>query len=173
MDQRFFRNKKMVLPWRRIERVELIDADELARAGVRLVLLDRDNTLVPRDATVAPQSVLAWLEGLRAAGIATWMVSNNFHSSQVERSAEELSCRVVHHAMKPSPLALRLAMRLAGESPRSTVMIGDQLFTDVLASSFARVPCILVEPQCESDLWYTKLFRKVERPILERVPLEG
>lgn len=172
MDLRFPKNTKLVLPWRRVERVELIDPRELAASGVRLVLLDRDNTLVPRDAKTAPDSVLTWLDELRDCGIATWMVSNNFHSSQVERSAAELNCRVVHHAMKPAPVALQRAMRQAGVRPERTVMVGDQLFTDVLASSFAGVRCILVEPQCQSDLWYTKLFRLVERPLLARVPTE-
>ena len=52
-------------PDRYVARVELIDLDELWRSGKRAILLDRDNTLVPRDRHDAPESVAAWLDAAR------------------------------------------------------------------------------------------------------------
>ena len=54
-----------------------------------------------------------------------------------------------------------------------TVLIGDQVFTDVVAANLAGVRTILVRPQSRSDLWYTQLFRLVEEPILRGVRFEG
>ena len=46
---------------------------------------------------IAPPEIVTWLEEVRAAGIATWVVSNNFHTKDVERSARELGCEAVIH----------------------------------------------------------------------------
>ena len=86
--------------WRYVSSVEAIDARGLVDAGVKLVLLDRDNTVVPRDTKRPPASVLAWLDEVRATGIKTCVVSNNFHTGQVQASARELGCKAVDHAME-------------------------------------------------------------------------
>lgn len=151
----------------------LVDVDELVSSGVRLVLLDRDNTCVPRDAAEPPAEVRAWLERAREAGLELCLVSNNFHSSQVRASAELMGCEVVDHALKPLPFALRRAMRLFGETPEHTVMIGDQVFTDVAAGNLAGVRTVLVRPQSRSDLWYTHIFRIFEQLALRGVTFEG
>lgn len=155
----------LVRPWRRERAITDVDVDELAASGVRCVLFDRDNTVVPRDTGVAPADVMDWICRVREAGIALCMVSNNFHSQQVEASAAELGCAVVHHAMKPAPFAVRRALALVGVDASEAVLIGDQVFTDVMAGNLAGVRTILVEPQSTSDLWYTHIFRVFERAI--------
>jgi len=175
MDQRnpLRKNPGLLTPWRRYERVEQIDPLELREQGVRLVLLDRDNTLVPRDGVCAPASVQLWLFDLKAAGIDTIMVSNNFHVQAVARSAGELGVDAIPKACKPLPFALRRAVKLSGHRLGETVMVGDQLFTDVVAGSLASVRTILVAPQSRKDLWYTKILRRVEEPLAGRVPLHA
>ena len=155
----------LVKPWRREADVASIDVGGLVEAGVRCVLIDRDNTVVPRDTKQAPESALAWLDALRAAGIKVCMVSNNFHSREVEESARELGCEVVHHAMKPAPFAVRRALKLMGATADEAVLVGDQVFTDVMAGNLAGVRPILVNPQSTTDLWYTHIFRVFERAI--------
>lgn len=155
----------LVRPWRRERAITDVDVDELAASDVRCVLFDRDNTVVPRDTGVAPESVIDWICRVREAGIALCMVSNNFHSQQVEASAAELGCAVVHHAMKPAPFAVRRALAIVGVDASEAVLIGDQVFTDVMAGNLAGVRTILVEPQSTSDLWYTHIFRVFERAI--------
>lgn len=158
---------------RYVASVDLIDIDTLVAAGVRLVLLDRDNTCVPRDTRVAPPAVREWLGRLRAAGIATCMLSNNFHSGEVAASACELGCPVVDHAMKPAPFSVWVAMARMGVGPEQTVIVGDQVFTDVLAGNLAGVRTILVRPQSRRDLWYTQIFRLGEALVLRGVEFEG
>ncbi len=153
--------------------IELVDVDWLVDAGVRCVLMDRDNTCVPRDASVAPPAVLAWIDRVHAAGISTCVVSNNFHSRQVERSARELGSEVVHHAMKPAPFAVWAALRKMGVTAEEALLIGDQVYTDVVAGNLAGVRTILVRPQSRTDLWYTHILRVFERMILRGHTFEG
>lgn len=155
----------LLTPARRTRAITDISIPELAASGVRCILVDRDNTCVPRDTGRVPAEVLDWLASAREAGMATCMVSNNFHTREVEASAAELGCSCVHHAMKPAPFAVRRALGLVGVSAGEAVLVGDQVFTDVVAGNLAGVRTILVEPQSTSDLWYTHIFRAVERLI--------
>ncbi len=164
---------RVLRPWRCVERVEQIPVGKLVRAGVHCVLIDRDNTCVPRDASKAPDEVVAWLNDVRAAGISTCVVSNNFHTREVERSAAELGSAVVHHAMKPAPFAVCRAMRLMDVTKGETLLIGDQRFTDVAAGNLAGVRTVLVRPQSERDLWYTLILRKIERRVFGERVYEG
>ena len=63
-------------PTRYVSCVERIDLDELWAQGKRAIMLDRDNTLVPRDMKSAPESVAAWLDHARDLGFSLYMVSN-------------------------------------------------------------------------------------------------
>ena len=126
---------------RYVASLPLVSVEGLVRDGVRLVLLDRDNTCVPRDAAEPTAEVMAWLDRAREAGLKLCLVSNNFHSSQVRGSAEHMGVDVVDHAMKPLPFALVRAMRLMGSVPGETVMVGDR-HHDVEAAAACGVPCV-------------------------------
>lgn len=158
---------------RYVASLDLVDVGELRSWGVRLVLLDRDNTCVPRGAERVPEEVRAWLSRVRAAGLEACLVSNNFHSREVRQSADELGCDAIAHAMKPAPIAVWLALALEGVPAEQTVLIGDQVFTDVVAANLAGVRTILVRPQARHDLWYTQLLRLFEKPILRDARFEG
>ena len=159
-------------PARYLSSVDKTDLAELAARGKRCILVDRDNTLVPRDTGRAPRAVLAWLEEARTRGFKLCMVSNNWHGEEVRASARELGLDVISHAMKPAPFALTRALRRLGCAPAEAVMVGDQLYTDVAAGNLAGVEVLLVQPQATQDLWYTQIFRIFERRALRHVPLE-
>lgn len=158
---------------RYVASVDLIDVGWLLDEGVRCVLLDRDNTCVPRDSWVTPPAILEWLDRVHAAGISTCLVSNNFHGSDVERSARSLGSDAVHHAMKPLPFAVWAALRREGATPEEAVLVGDQLYTDMAAGNLAGVRTILVRPQSTRDLWYTLILRRFERLVLGDRHFEG
>lgn len=159
-------------PKRYVASVDRIDLDELWAQGKRAIMLDRDNTLVPRDRKTAPAEISTWLDRARDKGFALYMVSNNWHRDQVMRSASELGLDAISHAMKPAPFALRAALKRMGRTAEEAVLIGDQLYTDVWAGNFAGVDTILVKPQTEVDLWYTQIFRIFERRALRDLTCE-
>ncbi len=159
-------------PNRYVASVERIDLDDLYAQGKRAILLDRDNTLVPRDRATAPEGVAAWLDAARTKGFRLCMVSNNWHRDQVMRSAGELGLEAISHAMKPAPFALLAGLKRTGVPKDQAVMVGDQLYTDVWAGNLAGIDTILVKPQAKADLWYTHIFRIFERRALRNLTCE-
>lgn len=139
----------------------------LHEQGISLLLIDRDNTCVPLGQKRVPFEIKRWFAEAKASGLRIWLISNNWHGSLVRQTAEDLGCRLIHHACKPLPRALKRAMAEEGVRPEETAMIGDQMFTDLVAGNLAGVHTILVDPQCTHDMWYTKILRGLERRMLK------
>jgi uncharacterized protein len=72
--------------------------------------------------------------------------------------------------MKPLPFRCRAIMRTLGFDRRRTALVGDQLFSDVMAARLAGVASILVRPiHPEEERWFTRLKRPLERALLRRM----
>jgi HAD superfamily phosphatase (TIGR01668 family) len=118
----------------------------LRRKGVSLLFLDLDNTLAPYSEDLPSARVLAWMAELKAAGVTLYLISNNSDPGRVERYAEAAGIRGVAKAGKPSPETLRCVMADLRKTPAETALMGDQVFTDVLAANLAGALSILVKP---------------------------
>lgn len=152
----------------RISRID-IDRDLLAQ-GYRNVLLDVDNTILTRDTHEVPRDVGFWLAKARDAGILFCLVSNNWHEG-VYQLANRLLLPIVAKAVKPLPPAFLMALRKLGAKRSQTVVIGDQLVTDVMGAHLLGMKAYLLAPLVEQDLPHTLLLRNFERAVMgERQP---
>ena len=86
----------------------------LARRGIRLLLADLDNTLVPYGVPEPDERVRAWTAALRAEGITLFILSNNRHPQRAERFARALGVPFIGHAGKPKPGSFYRAMEEMG-----------------------------------------------------------
>jgi len=126
--------------------VTAISPHALARRGIRLVLADLDNTLVPyREEEPSPE-LLAWMEGLKAEGIVLFLLSNSRKPGRAQRFAEKLGVPYQGRSGKPGRKGYLRAMERMGAAPEQTVMVGDQIFTDTLGANRAGAVPLLVEP---------------------------
>lgn len=150
-------------PDRYFSRISAIDIQkDIIDQGFTHILLDVDNTILRRDTHEVPRDVKWWLTQARQAGLKFCLVSNNWHHG-VYDLADELDLPIVAKAIKPLPHAFVLARRKIGAKRKTTLMIGDQLMTDVLGAHFLRMTTYLVCPLVEQDLKHTLLLRNVER----------
>ena len=137
----------------------------LAENGVRALIMDIDNTLVTYDDADPTERVLAWFAMMVAEGIALSFVSNN-HKERVERFNSKLGYFATYDGSKPSRKALRRAIGAMGSTIENTVMIGDQVFTDVYAGKRLGLRTILVKPIKDKTTLFVRTKRFFERPIL-------
>ena len=126
--------------------VSQIDPGALARRGIRLVLADLDNTLVPYKVTEVPEEVRAWKQALEENKIQLFLLSNSRKPGRAQRFAEKLGIPYQGHSGKPKRGGYLRAMERMGCTPEETVMVGDQIFTDTLGANNAGVTPLLVEP---------------------------
>jgi uncharacterized protein len=142
-----------------------IDLGALSAQGIDTLLMDLDNTLLPRDSSVIPDDVVAWAASLPELGFRVCLVSNNWHQ-RVFEVAEELGFRLVAKAVKPLPFAFLRALKLMGATRERSAIVGDQMFTDVLGGKLLGIKTIMVLPLSTSDLPHTLILRHVEKVLL-------
>lgn len=123
-----------------------ISPKALARKGIRLVLADLDNTLVPYKVTRPPAEVIAWKKALEAEGIVLFLLSNSRKPGRAQAFAQQLGIPCQGHSGKPRKAGYLKAMERMGCAPEQTVMVGDQIFTDTLGANNAGVTPLLVRP---------------------------
>lgn len=148
-----------------------IDYIGLYNAGYRLVLLDIDNTLVPHGQDRPDPTAAETVHRILKAGLACIVVSNA-RSSRSRIFCERLGVSCVPGAGKPSTRGVLRACSLAGVDPVRTVLIGDQLFTDIAAARRAGCASIRVQPLDPSEPFYIYIKRLFERPLIRRYHLE-
>lgn len=154
-------------PHHRFAAVADIDPEWLRREGISALLLDVDDTIIPGDDRPIAPAALEWLARVQSAGIEVAILSNGT-PRRVALLAERLGLRFFALSGKPFPWAFRRGLAALGSSPRSTAMIGDQLFTDILGARWAGVRAILVEPLTAGRHAHTRLIRRLERLALRR-----
>lgn len=123
-----------------------IDLSALKAAGIRLLLADLDNTLVPYGVALPTDEVRAWKEKLNKYDIALFVLSNNRKASRPRIFSEGLGVPYIGHAGKPSKKGFLQAMEQMGVPAEQTALVGDQIFTDILGGNRAGVTTILVKP---------------------------
>lgn len=159
---------RLLTPDAHVARVTDVSLQLLRSWGVRGVALDLDNTIVPWHTEDLAPHIAAWVGELRAAGISFCLVTNNY-SGTGQRVADALGgMPVVRAAMKPNPFAFGRALQRLGVPAREAVVVGDQLFTDVLGGKLVGTRAVYVEPIAQRAFITTKLMRLLERPLLAR-----
>ena len=144
----------------------------LAAWGVRGVVLDLDNTIVPWNTSDVTPAVTDWIARIRAAGIGVCLLTNNY-TRRASGVAESLSIPIIKGAFKPSPVAFRGALKVLGVAPQQAAVVGDQLFTDVLGGKLLGMRALLVEPLSVREFPTTMIIRWIERPIRNRLRRAG
>lgn len=142
-----------------------IPPDALFRAGKRLVLLDVDNTIVGWRSHAIPPETLAWIQEAKSIGLNLCLISNTRNPKRLESFAETLGIRALRGKFKPSPVMYHQALKEFGNTAEQAVMIGDQLFTDVLGANRAGIEAIWIKPMTSRDFVGTKISRMGERIV--------
>ena len=153
-------------PHLRIESVTELMPHRLEELGLRSLLLDVDCTLKHYRNTEIPPNISRWLETMKAANIGLCLVSNG-RACRISTFAESVGIPFVAPAMKPLPFGCNAAVKFMGFDKKTTAMVGDQIFADILAGKFAGLFTILVTPlRPEEEPWFARIKRPFERLVL-------
>lgn len=115
---------------------------------LRGLVLDVDETLVPITTAQISAELLPWVESVRPV-TAIWLASNNISENRIKRIADVLKVPYIIGAGKPSRRKLRRAVEAMNLPPQQIGMVGDRLFTDVLAGNRLGMFTILVQPMVD------------------------
>lgn len=154
-----------VQPDHHFDYVAQITPEWLLTHGLRGVLVDADDTLVPGDNSPIAVDAIAWVTALQRAGITVAILSNGT-PARVSALGERLSVATFALSGKPFPSAFQRALKAIDRKPNETVMIGDQLFTDVMGARWSGLCAILVTPLTRGRHAHTRAIRRLENWVL-------
>lgn len=130
--------------------------------GYRGVIFDIDNTLVPHGAPADARSI-ALMKRLSAIGYQVMMLSNN-KEPRVKSFCDAVGTDYIYKANKPFVGSYQRAMQKMGTTLKTTLFVGDQLFTDVWGAKKAGMKTILVKPihpKEEIQIVIKRFFEKI------------
>jgi HAD superfamily phosphatase (TIGR01668 family) len=122
--------------------------------GLKGLVLDVDDTLVPIKVGAASKELRNWVEEVRTC-TTLWLVSNNLSEARIGGIARSLNLPYYLGAAKPSRRKLRAALQGMKLPAHQVGMVGDRLFTDVIAGNRLGMFTILVEPIVHPEVAFT------------------
>lgn len=164
----FERILEAITPREYVDSLERLDLDKLRAKGIRALILDLDNTIVPWGSASVEPWLPHWFARAREKGFRACIVSNNY-GPRVDNIARTCGVPVLAGAAKPRTRAFRDALKLLGASPTEAAAIGDQVFTDILGANRLNLYSILVKPLTPRDFFLTRVFRWLEALALPRI----
>jgi len=147
------------------EHIQDVSPEWLKARGVAGLAVDLDNTLAFYKQSEPDPYVVAWVRGLKDAGIPVVVMTNN-SESRVKLFCEPLGVPYVHRAGKPKLKGYKKVNRLLGLPPDRIALLGDQVYTDVWGAKRSGLTAFLVQPlRLEGHFFFT--FRRwLEGPFI-------
>ena len=113
--------------------------------GIKALLLDVDSTLLHGKGVTLHKSVKDWVLEARQ-NLKVHLLSNNPSKRRISAVADQLGITYTCSAAKPRRKALRKILKKMNLDPEQIAIIGDRIFTDVLAGNRLGLYTVLVRP---------------------------
>ncbi len=140
-----------------------LDPAWLVARGIKGLILDFDDTLLPVGAPELDPEIVQWVEQAKAL-FQVWIVSNNPNRKFLEQMGERLGLKAISGANKPSRRALRRVLSEMQLQPAEVAVIGDRILTDVLVGNRLAMLTVLVRPPGPSQVFWSRgILRNLER----------
>lgn len=165
-------NLEILRPREYLSSIYEIDFDNLRAMGFKAVIMDIDDTIIPRKKIEITPRLYSLIESIKEKGFKICLLSNNFYPEKVEHVSRILKVPSVSVALKPLPFAFEKALKILGSSKSETLVIGDQIFMDILGGNLAGIYSILVKPISKETFWLRRWMREAEKFALRRLNLE-
>jgi len=118
---------------------------ELLDRGIAALVLDVDRTLLPRRHSTPPPRMRQWLEQAKGR-MPIHLFSNNPSRQRIGAVARDLGVPFTTSAAKPRRQALRRVLDELQLPAGRVALIGDRVFTDVIAGNRLGLFTVLVKP---------------------------
>ncbi|MDR2904288.1 MAG: YqeG family HAD IIIA-type phosphatase [Clostridiales bacterium] len=157
---------KRFYPKTYLENIYQIDFARLKKNGVAGLIFDIDNTIAPFDIPEPDDRITDFFVKLTGMGFKVCLLSNN-NEGRVALFNKKLKLFAIHSAGKPKLSGINKALGLLGTTPDQTVLIGDQVFTDIWCGNRKGIYTVLVKPIAQRDEWTVRLKRGAEKIVVK------
>ena len=157
---------KILRPKVYVDSICNIDLKKLKKTKkIKGIIVDLDNTLVAWGKKEIDNKIIDWVEEAKKLGLKICIVSNT-NSKRVAEFAKIFNIPYHSKYFKPFSIAFNNGLKILDTKKSETVVIGDQIFTDILGGNRLKLLTILVVPIVKKDSIGTFLHRNFEKIII-------
>jgi len=161
--------KTLLRPDAIYEAVEDIDVEHLYSRGYRSLFLDVDNTLMTYHQRQVSLQKVQWVHRVKPAGFKIILISNNVGFRRINKVCNQLELPGIYLAMKPFVFSLKEIAKDHEIDFDASVLVGDQLLTDVILGKWLKAYTVLVNPLDRKLSFVKTIQRDVELFLLRKV----
>lgn len=157
-------NMSLFKPKEILNRYDEFDIDLHLKLGFKAIFLDIDNTIAIPNSGTCDIEAEKFIKSLISAGYIVLIFSNN-NQNRVKKFIRDLNFNYAYHCFKPLPFSYWINCKRYNVKPSETIIMGDQLLTDILGSNLSGCYGIYTKQLQIKDSFITSLNRRVERFI--------
>ena len=145
-----------------------IDYDKLKEDGIKCLLFDLDNTCVPYKDKEPNKKLIDLFEMLKDMDFKV-IIFSNATKKRLFPFKNTLNVDCSANSRKPSKRKLIKVINMFKYDLSEVVIIGDQLYTDILCGNKVGIKTILVNPMSKDDFFLTKISRFLEKKQFKKM----
>lgn len=134
----------LITPQNYVENIKEIKYETLKKNGIENLVFDIDNTIMPVNEIMVTQDLKDFFNKLKK-DFTICLLSNN-DKQRVHPVAKILQVKEIENAHKPTEEAYEKLRQTIEIKKNNTIMIGDQMLTDIFFGNKFNLYTILVEP---------------------------
>lgn len=151
-----------------IPSVEKIPFVLLERDNIKGLIFDVDNTIATMGKGIT-EGCYKWIKEAKELGYKICILSNSVNLKKIRKIMADLDVLGLCFAKKPSTKGFDMALNLLDLKKEQVIMIGDQIFTDVLGANKFGIKSILVNPINKKEGPFTLIKRPFEKIVLKKL----
>ncbi len=133
--------------------------------NIKGIIVDLDNTLVAWGKKEVSPRIIDWIKEAKKIGFKICIVSNT-NSKRAAEFAKIFDIPYHSKYFKPFSVAFNNGLKILETKKTETVVIGDQIFTDIWGGNRLKLLTILVIPIVKKDSIGTFLHRNLEKILI-------
>ncbi len=153
-----------LIPDKIVDSVYDLDLDALYEQGVRLILADLDNTIARYGEKDPSDRLKAWKRQIEGRGMTLFVLSNGRKPARSKRFCTGF-VPYISHASKPWSKNFHKAMELNRRKQSETIIVGDQIFTDIWGGHNAGIRAAVYVRAIALDTIFRKIRYGIEAPF--------
>ncbi len=148
--------------------IKQINLEKLKEQGIKLIICDLDNTLVPHFTKFPTKIAIDFAQAVKDNDMEFILISNNTRK-RVSLFAEKLKVDYIANAKKPLPFAMNRTIKKFNFKPQEVVVVGDMIITDILSANLLHMESILVQPLIDAERTWNVIIKWLEEYIFLRL----
>lgn len=145
-----------------------INYDALVSRGIKCVLFDLDNTLLPPRTKDISKKLAEFVKQVKTTKL-RFIIYSNSSKKRVTEVATKLDLEGVYLALKPYRGKFDKLIQKYEYNQSEVAIAGDQLLTDIVFGNKMGITTILVNPLSLNDCLFTRFNRMRERSIYKKL----